>query len=141
MKYKIEVDYEGKEEASAIREGLMAFNTPFFGNKKGLPFAIILKDEKSVVKGGVLGWIRPGLKLLYIDTLWVAETARLQGFGTKLMAAAESEGRKHGCTHMQIETLPFQAEPFYKKLGFERIGTVAKLYGDHDAIFMRKKLR
>jgi hypothetical protein len=40
----------------------------------------------------------------------------------------------------QLETLPFQAEEFYKKLGYVRIGRVEKLYGNYDALYLRKNL-
>jgi hypothetical protein len=56
------------------------------------------------------------------------------------MLAVEAEGKKHGCTHAQVDTLSCQAEPFCQKLGYYRVGVVQKLYGEHDAIFMRKNL-
>jgi ribosomal protein S18 acetylase RimI-like enzyme len=139
--YTIHVDYEiSEKDAEAITQGLSAFNTPFFGNKKTIPFMICLKNENQKVLGGILAWMRPGIGLLCVDTIWVAEHLRHQGYGTKLMRAAEAEGLKQGCTHSQLETLPFQAAEFYQKLGYVPIGRVEKLYGDHDAIYMRKKL-
>lgn len=139
--YKIHVDYEVEEkDAEAITQGLVEFNTPFLGRKKTIPFMICLKNENQKVEGGILGWMRPGIGLLCIDTLWVSEHLRNQDYGTKLVLAAEAEGLKHGCTHSQLETLPFQAVEFYKKLGYVEIGRVEKLYGDHDALYMRKKL-
>lgn len=139
--FQIQVDYQMKEEdAAIISEGLRAFNTPFFGNKKSLSFAIYLRDEDQKVVGGVLAWMRPGIHLLCIDMIWIPESLRNRGFGTQLMQAAESEGLKHGCTHAQVETLPFQAEEFYKKLGYFRIGCIEKFYGDLDAIYLRKNL-
>jgi ribosomal protein S18 acetylase RimI-like enzyme len=139
--FQIQVDYQMMDEDTAIiTKGLGEFNTPFFGHKKSIVFAIYLRDENHLVVGGVLAWIRPGIHLLCIDTIWVAEHLRNRGFGKQLMQAAENEGLKNGCTHAQLETLPFQAEEFYKKLGYVRIGQVEKLYGDHDAIYLRKYL-
>jgi ribosomal protein S18 acetylase RimI-like enzyme len=138
---QIQVDYQMDERDTAVvANGLGAFNTPFLGGKKGLSFALYLRDEKDQVVGGVLAWMRPGIGLLCIDTLWVDEALRNRGFGTQLIQAAENEGLKNGCTHAQLETLPFQAEEFYKGLGYTRIGLVEKLYGDHDAIYLRKSL-
>jgi ribosomal protein S18 acetylase RimI-like enzyme len=139
--FHIQVDYQTNEEDTAvIAKGLGEFNTPFFGHKKSLSFALYLKDENHQVVGGILAWIRPGLHLLCIDTIWVAEHLRNRGWGKQLMQAAENEGLKNGCTHAQLETLPFQAEEFYKKLGYNRIGLIEKLYGNHDAIYLRKYL-
>ena len=137
--YRIEVDHE-REEVDVVIEGLRDFNSPYFGNQKSAHFAVYLKDEKGEVAGGVLAWMRPGIKLLYIDTIWISEPMRKKGYGKKLMLAAEAEGKKHGCTHAQVDTLSFQAELFYQKLGYKRIGIVHKLYGPHDSIFMRKDL-
>lgn len=139
--YTIHVDSEiSEKDAEVIARGLGEFNTPFFGNKKTIPLMICLKNKNQKVEGGILAWIRPGIGLLCIDTLWVAEHLRHQGYGTKLLLAAEAEGLKQGCTHSQLETLPFQAAEFYKKSGYVEIGRVEKLYGDHDALYMRKKL-
>ena len=134
----IEVDHEC-EQADVIVEGLSDFNTPYFGNQKRTYFAVYLKDEKDEIVGGVVAWMRPG-ELLYIETLWISEPMRKKGYGKKLLLSAEAEGKKHGCTHSQLETLTFQAEPFYQKLGYKRIGIVRKHYGEHDSIFMRKNL-
>jgi ribosomal protein S18 acetylase RimI-like enzyme len=137
----IEVDYQFNEkDAEAISNGLVEFNTPFFGHKKTIPLIVCLKDENQKVVGGVVAWMRPGIQLLCVDIIWVSEDLRNQGYGTKLMLAAEAEGIKQGCTHSQLETLPFQAKEFYQKLGYVEIGRVEKLYGDHDAFYMRKNL-
>lgn len=139
--FQIQIDYQmNEEDATVITRGLGRFNTPFFGHKKSLSFALYLRDENNQIVGGVLAWMRPGIQLLCIDTIWVTEDLRNQGLGKQLLHAAEKEGFKNGCTHSQLETLSFQAEEFYKKLGYSRIGHVKKLYGDHDAIYLRKYL-
>lgn len=141
MSMNIEVNYQFNEkDAEAISNGLVEFNTPFLGHQKTIPFIVCLKDETQKVVGGVVAWMRPGIQLLCVDALWVSEHLRNQGYGTKLMLAAEAEGIKQGCKHSQLETLPFQAKEFYEKLGYVEIGRVEKLYGDHDAIYMRKSL-
>lgn len=137
--YHIEVDH-AREEIDVIIEGLRDFNSPYLGNQKSIHFAVYLKDEKNQVVGGILAWMRPGIKLLYIDSIWISEPMRNKGYGKKLMLAAEAEGKKQGCTHSQVDTLSFQAEPFYQKLGYKRIGMVRQYYGEHDSIFMRKDL-
>jgi ribosomal protein S18 acetylase RimI-like enzyme len=137
--YQVQIDHE-LEETEAISQGLRDYNTGFLGHHETIHFAVYLKDENEQVIGGVIAWVRSGIQLLYIDTIWLSEEARNQGYGKKLMLAAEAEGKKHGCTHAQVDTLSFQAEPFYRKLGYKRIGVVKKLYNEHDAIFMRKNL-
>ncbi|HSW72596.1 MAG TPA: GNAT family N-acetyltransferase [Chlamydiales bacterium] len=139
--FKIQVDYEMKDEDTAvISKGLAKFNTPFFGHIMTKSFAIYLRDENNQVVGGVTAWMRPGIRLLMIDTISLPEHLRRKGYGTQLLLAAENEGLKHGCTHSQLETLPFQAEGFYNKMGYFEVGRIEKFYGSHDAIYMRKYL-
>ena len=76
--YEIEVDYE-LEEAAIIGQGLRDFNTPFLGNQNSIRFAVYLKNEKDRVVGGILAWIRPGIKLICIEALWVSQAWRHQG--------------------------------------------------------------
>ncbi len=137
--YQIQIDHE-LEETAAISQGLRDFNTEFLGHQESNRFAVYLKDDNEQVIGGVIAWMRPGIQLLYIDSIWLSEESRNQGYGKKLMLAAEAEGKKYGCTHAQVDTLSFQAEPFYQKLGYKRIGVIKKYYGEHDAIFLRKDL-
>lgn len=138
-KLSIQYDWQG-EEVEEIHKGLAEANDPYLGYKRDVDFALTIKDEKGSVVAGLLAWMRPGMGLLYIDTLWVSETLRHQGYGTQLLLAAEEEGRKQGCTHSQVETTSFQAEGFYEKLGYSRIGVVEKWFKDYDYIFMRKSL-
>lgn len=141
IQYQIQVDYQFNEkDAEAISRGLGEFNGPFFGNQKTIHCLICLKDDCQNVVGGVIAWMRPGIGLLCVDTIWVSEPLRKQGYGKKLMLAVEAEGIKHHCTHSQLETLSFQSKEFYQKLGYVQIGFVEKLYGNHDAIYMRKGL-
>lgn len=48
------------------------------------------------------------------------ENVRKQGYGTKLLDAAESEAIKNGCIFSLLDTWDFQAEDFYLKNGYER---------------------
>jgi hypothetical protein len=40
------------------------------------------------------------------------------------MAAAETEGRRRGCSAVWLDTFEFQARPFYEKLGYRLFGTL-----------------
>lgn len=140
--YKVKIDRRMRAaDTEIIYQGLRDFNSAYFGDAKAKHFAVFVKDHDGHVVGGLIAWMRLGLKLLYIDTIWLPEHLRTQGYGTKLMLAAEKEGLKHGCTHAQVDTLPFQAEKFYKKLGYSRIGVVHKLFGEYDYIFLRKDIK
>ncbi len=75
--YYIQVDHQLKEiEAQVISQGLIEFNSSFFGAIKPVHFAVFLRDDAGKVVGGVLAWMRRSLKLLYIDTIWLPENMR-----------------------------------------------------------------
>ena len=55
---------------------------------------------------------------LFVQLLWVSDEVRTGGVGSALMAKAEEEAKKRGCTMGLVETFSFQAEGFYVKLGY-----------------------
>lgn len=59
-------------------------------------FAFFIRDDNSTILGGCNGSTLYGC--LYIDQLWVTESLRSHGYGSKLVLAAEAFGRQHECT-------------------------------------------
>jgi len=49
---------------------------------------------------------------------WVSTEARGNGLGSQLIRAAEENARTCGCRHVLVDTISFQARPFYEKYGF-----------------------
>lgn len=107
-----------------------------FGNSHD--FSVFLKDNDNKIHGGIIAQVRPKLKLLYLDYIWVAPEFRNKGFGTKIVYIAEQIAKNKGCETAEVETLNFQAEIFYQKLGYSRFGVIEKYMGNYDYIFMRK---
>ena len=90
----------------------------------GESFAFSLNDENTNITGGCTGAIFYGC--LYIDLLWIEESVRGHGYGTKIMKAAEDLGKEKSCLFSTVNTMSFEALGFYQKLGyhveFERSG-------------------
>jgi GNAT superfamily N-acetyltransferase len=61
---------------------------------------------------------------LYVSFLWVAEPARGTGNATRLMRAAEDYAVERGCVGGYLTTYSFQAPGFYRKFGYEVVGTI-----------------
>jgi len=81
-----------------------------------LPLAVQIKNDLgNVVAGGTArsfgGW-------LLLDTLWVSDELRAQKVGSKILKEIEASGKKRGCKHCLLDTLNFQAMPFYEKHGY-----------------------
>lgn len=107
---------------------------------KGMPpikgYSVFMKDSEGRVKGGVSGSIFFGS--LYIDSLWVEKAFRGLGWGTKLMQEAEKIGVEHGCRFATLNTMDWEALPFYQKLGYS-IEFVREGYDKSSKMFMLRK--
>ena len=68
------------------------------------------------------------------------EDRRRQGYGTRLMQAAEAEAVRRGCGKAMVDTDSFQAPGFYAKLGYEVLGEVEGYFGRMTRVHLRKRL-
>jgi GNAT superfamily N-acetyltransferase len=135
---KVIIDYAPAEADNAIvSEGIIAFNEKILG-ERDKAFSIFLKNDLGKVFGGIQAFL--GTESIYIDVLWVEENLQKQGYGTKLLDAAEGEAIKNGCLFSLVDTWDFQAEEFYLKNGYERIGELKNYWLGHSKIFLRKNL-
>lgn len=126
------------DDIKTVRDGLSRFNFPHTGDDSYTPISIFLRDENGVVTGGLLGGTYWGW--LHIDILWLDDSLRGQGYGSKLLALAEDEGRKRGCKNAHLDTMSFQALGFYQNHGYTVWGTLEGIPEGHDRIYLRKAL-
>jgi GNAT superfamily N-acetyltransferase len=111
-------DMPSPEAEAVIRDGLSTYNFEKAGYRDHQPLAILVSDpETGEVVGGLLGSTSFGL--LRIDRFFLPESLRKQGLGTRIIRAAEEEGRRRGCGRALLTTLSFQAPGFYKRHGWE----------------------
>jgi GNAT superfamily N-acetyltransferase len=126
------------EDAAVIHDGLARFNVAATKHTYYSPVAIFLRDERNAVLGGALGDVWGGwLDLVY---LWIAEPLRGQGYGERLLQAAEDEARAHGCQGIFLETFGFQARPFYERYGYEVFAELPDRPAGYISYFMKKTL-
>ncbi|WP_437883124.1 GNAT family N-acetyltransferase [Pseudomonas sp. LRF_L74] len=95
--------------------GLWNFNAQFIDNRWGA-IGVYCRDEAGVMTGGLIAY-QAG-SWLCIDSLWVNHQARGSRLGSALVSRAEQEGVELGCRHALVDTLSFQALPFYLKQGY-----------------------
>jgi GNAT superfamily N-acetyltransferase len=126
------------EDAAVIHDGLARFNVAATKHTYYSPVAIFLRDDRDAVLGGALGDVWGGwLDLVY---LWIAEPLRGQGYGERLLQAAEDEARAHGCRGVFLETFGFQARPFYERYGYEVFAELPDRPAGYVSYFMKKTL-
>lgn len=123
---------------AAIRVGLRRFNDRHVPRSDAVPFNVVLRDEDDAVVGGCVCEVR--WHWLFVDLLWVADDFRASGHGTALLAAAEHEARRRGCTRAHLDTISFQARPFYERLGWRLFGTLEDYPPGHTRFFLQKDI-
>jgi GNAT superfamily N-acetyltransferase len=132
-------DQPDPADVSAIEAGLAAFNLQYAPPYNYQPLLVVVRAADNRVVGGAVGntwwgWLR-------IDRLWIDEAMRGQDWGTRVMQAAEAEAIRRGCRHVFLDTMSFQALPFYLRLGYEIFGQLDDLPVGHQLYFLQKSLR
>lgn len=109
--------------AAHLSDELDQFNIDTTGVADRTPLAVLARDAATGrVLGGLTG--RTSLGLLFIDVFYLAEAYRRGGLGSRLLAAAEAEGRRRSCRSAVLYTISFQAPGFYVKQGWTIFGEI-----------------
>jgi GNAT superfamily N-acetyltransferase len=132
-------DMPAPDESAVIMEGLRAYNEAQAGRWDGRPLAILVRDpETKAVVGGLLG--RSSLGVLTIERFFLPSERRRNRLGSRILAMAEAEGRRRGCSRAVLSTLHFQAPDFYAKQGWEVAARIDCEPPGHTRFYMTKKL-
>jgi GNAT superfamily N-acetyltransferase len=126
------------EDLRYIEAGLSAYNRQYAPEDGHRTLNIFLRAADQTLAGGLLGDTYWGW--LYVRVLWLDERVRRQGLGEQLLQAAEQEALRRGCRHAHLDTMSFQALPFYEKQGYTVFGVLEDLPAGHSRIFLQKKL-
>jgi GNAT superfamily N-acetyltransferase len=126
-------------ERTVVMDGLRAYNEERAGVSDARQLAILTRDpDTGEVVGGLLG--RSYLGLLTVERFFLPENLRRGGLGGRILAMAEEEGRRRGCTRAVLSTLHFQAPGFYLKQGWEVAARIECDPPGHTRFYMTKKL-
>ena len=101
------------------------------------PIRLNAKDEAGQLVGGLRAFVF--LHWLRVEVLWVADAARGQGLGSRLLAQAEQEARDVGAIGSALETFEWQAPGFYLKRGYVESGRIADYAKGHALLTMSKR--
>lgn len=115
-------DQPDEADLKFLEDSLIRFNLTKTGIVDDRNLAIFIRDEQGRIIAGLSGWTWGGC--LEVEYLWVQEDQRHQGYGQRLLAAAEKEALARHCFQAILDTHSFQAPDFYQKLGYEIVGTI-----------------
>lgn len=121
-----ELLFTGINEQSKQAKGMQPMRT----------FSIAIKDASDTIVGGANGLVYYGC--LYVDMLWIDKALRNHGWGSKLMHEAEAIGREQSATFATVNTMDWEALPFYEKLGYE-IEFIREGYEKESKLYMLRK--
>jgi len=126
-------------ERTVVMDGLRTYNEERAGVSDARQLAILARDpDTGEVVGGLLG--RSYLGLLTVERFFLPENLRRGGLGGRILAMAEEEGRRRGCTRAVLSTLHFQAPGFYLKQGWEVAARIECEPPGHTRFYMTKNL-
>ena len=127
-----------QDEIDFVIQGLFRYNLQFAPGDEYNRLFITLRDGSGQLVGGLVGGTYWGW--LHIDILWMEEDARGRGWGSALLEAAEQEALRRGCHAVNLDTMSFQALPFYERHGYSVFGILEDHPIGHTRIFLQKKL-
>jgi GNAT superfamily N-acetyltransferase len=124
---------------AVVTGGLAAYNKETFGRVDTRTLDILVRDGTSgEIVGGLLG--RSSLGLFFLDLFYLPKELRRSGLGSRMIALAEDEARRRGCTAAFVYTVTFQAPDFYERHGYRRFGEIACPPDGATRIFLSKTL-
>ena len=127
-----------KREIDFVRESLTQFNNEAVGVDGHTPLNIVEYDNEGNIIAGILGGTYWGW--MYVDILWVKESHRNKGIGTKLLLEAEKEASLRGCHHSHLDTMSWQAPEFYQKHGYDVVGILPDIPSGKQKYLLMKAL-
>ena len=121
-----------------LEDRLDEFNSATTGLANGEWLSIFVRDENERIVAGICGALWGGC--LEVRQFWVDEAQRRQGWGTRLLTAAEQEAHARGCQQILLATFSFQAPDFYARHGFEIVNVVEDYPRGYANLLLRKRL-
>ncbi|NJP35614.1 GNAT family N-acetyltransferase [Micromonospora thermarum] len=118
-----------KELEERLSAELTAFNNRATGAADEADLSVRVTDADGGLVAGLTGWSWGDCA--GINMVWVRADRRSEGWGGRLLRAAEEEARRRGCTQMSVSSFSFQAPEFYRRHGYLDTGRREGIPGGH----------
>ena len=112
MEFKF-IENPGITAVNEMRDRLKAYNNQFWEVTDKPQYSLTVNEDGCLVGGLVFSVFGDWLEL---EFLWVDQDFRGRGgVGKELLARAEAYAKDFGCKTAVVNTMSFQAKPFYEK--------------------------
>jgi GNAT superfamily N-acetyltransferase len=132
------VDQPSKQLLAEIEHKIEEFNLEHWEVKERRPIAIEVRDEQNNLIAGATA--RTFGYWLLIDNIWVSGNIRGKNIGSRVLSELEKAAIDRGCKFALLDTLNFQAKPFYEKFGYKVQWVQEKYPKEGCKFFMVKQL-
>lgn len=122
----------------ALRSKMLAFNAQHFDAERQ-PLGFKYLDKHGALVAGISAYVFGNW--LLISWLWCDESARGNGLASALLTSLENAAIEQGAVQAQLDTLDFQAKPFYEKRGYHVKYQLDNYPRNGTRYFMEKPLR
>ena len=119
-----------EEQSEYINERLYVYDEEYI--KYRLDGSIHIGVEIDGILVGGLNAYMSAFKILYVDTVFVADEYRRRGIGRKLICEMEQRAKSMGANTIRLDTFDWQGYEFYKRLGYEEVG---HYYNEEDKFY------
>lgn len=99
-----------------IEQQIDEFNRARWPDEQKRALAVISRSEDGTIVAGAAA--KTFGNWLLVENLWVSDGLRGRGLGSRLLKDLETAALKRGCRHSLLDTLEFQARPFYERHGY-----------------------
>lgn len=131
-------DQPAEQDLEFLEDQINRYNMAQVGAFDARRLAIFVRDEQQAILAGITGYTWAGM--CEIQFLWVAAELRGQGYGGRLLAAAEQEARARGCQIIVLNSYSFQAPGFYQQHGYSLVGQIDGCPPNHSNHYFKKML-
>lgn len=103
------------------------------------PLQIVSRNDTNELVGGLFA--TTSMAWLKVEIMAVRDDHRRQGLGALMLNAAEVEARRRGCRYGFLDTMDYQAPEFYRKCGYDVVGSIADWDShNHTKFYFTKEL-